>query len=178
MHVSSSLYSRCLAKISGYRRSHSLGDPSSSTVSTSIIPKLAAASLIGASTGLGCFWAWTSGAHQGPVLAALLVLCALGLELAKPFSIAAAFDAFRSWRVFQGTALALLGIVCITYSLTAELSLMATSRGDLVAERSAQTDTGTKANDRYDRAKLELLTLPTTRPKAELEAKIAGSTLR
>lgn len=164
----------CLSIFSTLSRYKSLATPTSTNFSTNIIPKLAAASLITASAGLGAYYAWTSGAHHGPVLALLLVLMAIGLELAKPFSIAAAFEAFRSWRLVQGAALVVLGLVAVTYSLTAELSLMASARGDLVAERASQSDSGAKANDRYDRAKLELLTLPTTRPMAELEAKIAG----
>lgn len=166
--------SSCLSIFSRPSRYNRLTTPTSSSLSTLLIPKLAAASLITASAGLGAYYAWTSGAHHGPVLAMLLVLMAIGLELAKPFSIAAAFDAFRSWRFVQGAALVLLGLVAVTYSLTAELSLMAASRGDLVAERASLSDAVTKASDRYDRAKLELLTLPTTRPKAELEAKIDG----
>lgn len=173
MNVFSTLVSACRYVFAGHRARRDLALASSSTLST-LIPKIAASALICASAGLGCYWAWSSGAHQGPVLASLFVLCALGLELAKPISIFAAFDACRSWRPIQGAALALLGVVCVAYSLSAQLSLVSMSRSDLVAERSAQSDAGTKANDRYDRSKLELLTLPTTRPKSELDAKIAG----
>lgn len=173
IHPSTNPFS-CLSRVFPTSRYNDLAQRTSSFLSTSVIAKLAAASLIVASAGLGAVYAWTSGAHHGSALACLLVLMALGLELAKPLSIAAAFDALRSWRPVQAAALAILGLVAVTYSLTAELSLMATSRGDLVAERTAGSDKAAKANDRYDRAKLELLTLPTTRPKAELEQKIAS----
>lgn len=174
MAYSGTTLSSCLSIFSRPSRYNRVVSPTSSNLSTALIPKIAAASLITASAGLGACYAWTSGVHHGPVLALLLVLMAMGLELAKPFSIAAAFDAFRSWRLVQGAALLLLVLVAVAYSLTAELSLMATSRGDLVAERASQSDAGNKASNRYDRAKLELLTLPATRPKAELDAKIEG----
>ena len=174
MYLFSTLVSACRSLFSGHRARRDLALTSSPSVSTSILGKFAAGALICASAGLGATYAWTSGAHHGPVLAGLLVLFALGLEVCKPLSISYAFDAFRQWRVVQGAALALLGLVAVTYSLTAELSLMAQSRGDLVAERTQLSDTSAKASDRYDRSKLEPLTLPTTRPKAELDAKIAG----
>ncbi len=151
-----------------------LSSLASQITSSSTIAKLAAASLIVASAGLGCVYAWTTGNHHGPALGALLVLMAIGLEIAKPVSIAAAFEAFKRWRFFQGAALALLGAVAVTYSLTAELSLMATSRGDLVAERSSQSAASQRAESRYNQAKAELATLPTTRTKEELDAKITA----
>lgn len=164
----------CRSIFSSPSRLKTVATASSSILSTATFAKLSAASLITASAGLGAYYAWTSGVHHGPVLACLLVLMALGLEGAKPVSIAAAFDAWRSLRVVQGAALAVLGIVAVSYSLTAELSLIATSRGDVVAERSAQSDSTTKANDRYDRAKAELASLTPARPKAELDAKVAA----
>ena len=164
----------CLSKFFGASQYNKLPLRSSSIFSTSSVAKCSAALLVLASSGLGAYYAATSGAHHGGVLAALLVLMALGLELSKPLAVSAAFDAFKSWHVVQGSALAILPMVAVTFSLTAELSLMASSRGDLVAARASQSDTATKASDRYDRAKLELLTLAPTRPKAELDQKIAG----
>lgn len=174
MRIFSTLVSACRSLFSGHRARRDLTRASSHSLSTSILAKFAAGALICASAGLGATFAWTSGAHHGPVLAALLVLFALGLEICKPLSISYAFDAFRNWRVVQGAALALLGLVAVTYSLTAELSMMTASRGDLVAERTAQADAATKASDRYDRAKIEWLSLPQTQSKFELDEKIAG----
>ena len=57
--------------------------------------------------------------------------------LSMRFAVAAAFAAFRSWAVMRGLALALLALVAIVYSLSAELSLMAGARGDVVAQRAA-----------------------------------------
>ena len=70
-----------------------------------------------------------NGIQHGVPLAVFSILMALGLVLAKPFSIAAAFNAVRNWRLFQGGALAVLGFVAVTYSLSAELSLFATPVG-------------------------------------------------
>ena len=127
-----------------------------------------------ASGGFGAYYAGSLGAEHSLLLAGLSVAMALGLELAKPFSIAAAFDALRTWRLAEGTALALLGLVAVAYSLSAELSLMATMRGDRVAERAAASNVATNARDRDQRAKLELDGLPTARPSAELQAFIDG----
>lgn len=94
--------------------------------------------------------------------------------MAKPFSIAAAFDAFRSSRFGQGFAVALLGIVAISYSLSAELSLWASMRSDRVAVRVAESNVATNARDQYQRAKLELDGLLSTRPSSELQSFIDG----
>jgi hypothetical protein len=78
-----------------------------------ILTKFAASALIIASAGFGAYYAGSLGAEQGTLLAILSVAMAIGLELAKPFSVAAAFEAFRSSRICQGFAVALLGIVAI-----------------------------------------------------------------
>jgi hypothetical protein len=91
--------------------------------------------LIVASAGFGCHFAWTQGAYHGPVLAAFAVAMALGLELAKPFAIEGVFSCLRNWAIGRASAMALLAIVAVGYSLTAELSLMAMTRGDAAAER-------------------------------------------
>ncbi|WP_072395468.1 hypothetical protein [Hyphomicrobium sp. CS1GBMeth3] len=141
----------------------------------------AAIGLVIASTGFGAVYAWTTGAHHGIALGCLMVVMAVALELAKPLSVAAAFAAFRSWSIFRGAALAILAAVAVAYSLTAELSLMATSRGDLAANReasikaaSAIEDEAQRARDRYERATAELDALPSTRPASELQAEIDG----
>lgn len=135
----------------------------------------AAALLVSASAGFGAYYAGSLGAEHGPLLAGLSIAMALGLELAKPFSIAATFDALRGWRLMEGAALAVLGLVAIAYSLSAELSLMATMRSNLAAGRAAATDAAHIARDRYARAKAELDGLRPTRPAAELQALIDGA---
>jgi hypothetical protein len=116
---------------------------------TSTIATSAAALLMIASAGFGTVFAYTQGVHHGPVLAAFAVAMALGLELSKAFAVEATFTCFRTWAIGRGLAMALLGFVAVAYSLTAELSLMATTRGDAAAER-------TKASDatKDDRAEL------------------------
>ena len=146
----------------------------STAFSTSTLTKLAAASLVVASVGFGAYYAGGLGAEQGTLLAVLSIAMALGLELAKPFSIAAAFDAFRCLRFVQGVAVALLGVVAMSYSLSAELSLWASMRSDRIAERAAESNVAIGARDRHQRAKLELDGLPPARTSAELQSLIDG----
>jgi hypothetical protein len=106
-----------------------------------------------ASAGFGCHFAYTQGVHHGAALAACAVAMALGLELAKPFAIEGVFSCLRTWAIGRALAMALLGFVAVAYSLTAELSLMASTRADGAAERTKASDT---AKD--DRAELARLT--------------------
>jgi hypothetical protein len=105
-----------------------------------------------ASAGFGCHFAFTQGARHGLALAGFAVAMAAGLELAKPFAIEAAFACFRRWAIARGLALLLLGVVAIAYSLTAELSLMATTRGDAAAARAKASVT--TEDDRAELARL------------------------
>ncbi|MEI9901810.1 MAG: hypothetical protein WDN31_18800 [Hyphomicrobium sp.] len=146
-----------------------------------MLANLSAASLVAASAGLGAVYAFQTGSEHGAILGALFVVMAVGLELAKPLAVTAAFTSFRSWAVVRGAALALLAMVAITYSLSAELSLMAGTRGDVVAHREAALKASTntdaevkRARDRYEMATKELATLPAARPTAELQAQIDG----
>ena len=164
----------CKGRISEPHRINGFTPPGSRYQLASIIGKLSAASLVAASAGLGAVYAWTVGGEHGVILGALFVLFAVGLELAKPLAVTAAFASFRSWAVVRGAALALLAIVAIAYSLSAELSLMATARGDRVAERAATSNIAIKARDRYQRAELELDRLAVARPSAELQSLIDG----
>jgi hypothetical protein len=122
--------------------------PSGSHFAAAIV-SIAAALLVIASTGYGTVFAYTQGIHHGAALAVCAVAMALGLELAKPFAIEGMFSCLRNWAFGRALAMALLGFVAIAYSLTAELSLMAATRGDVAAER-------TKASDatKDDRAEL------------------------
>lgn len=131
-----------------------------------------AVALVTASAGFGAVYAWQTGSHHGPILGALSVLMALGLEAAKPFAIEAALVAIRSWSPGRALALCCLGTVAALYSLTAELSLTATIRADGVAKRAQAGDGAATARVRYDLAQRELEALPLTRPPATVAAEI------
>ena len=144
-----------------------------------LLAQSSAFGLVLASAGLGGVYAWTTGSHHGPALGGLMVVMAVALEVAKPMALASAFTAFRSWAIARGVGLALMAAVAITYSLSAELSLMAGARGDVVAERQSTLDTSisaaadaTRARERYDAAKAELTTLAPSRPSPEVQAEI------
>lgn len=143
-------------------------------LSTRAVAIASATLLIGASAGFGAFYAGALGAEHGPVLALLGICMAIGLELAKPFSFAAAFDAWHNLRIAQGLAVALMGLVAVGYSLSAELSLMASLRSDKVAERAAASNVASNARERHRRARVELDRLPAARPIAELQSLIDG----
>ena len=49
-------------------------------------------------------------------MASLTVLFAVALEICKPLSVAAAFNAFKRFALVRGVALALLAVVSIAYS--------------------------------------------------------------
>jgi transposase len=65
-------------------------------------------------------------------------------------------------------------IVAIAYSLTAELTLMATVRGDLVAERAASAKAAKSTDTHRDRIEAELARLADVRPAATVRAEIAS----
>ena len=151
------------------------------------IARAAACCLVAASTAFGAAYAWQAGVahdltiHGVPVIAAVTVVMVIGLEIAKPLAIAAAFEAFRRWRIFQGAALALLGVAAIAYSLTAELSLFAGLRSDNTAKRQQIIDQNARGSAevkrqvrRQDDARKELTGLAPARPAAELKALIGG----
>lgn len=158
-----------------------LGQFCSSFSLSSALAKLSAASLVSASAGLGAVYAWQTGSAHGTVLAMLFVMFAVGLELAKPLAVVTTLKALQSWSLVRGTALAVLALMAITYSLTAELTLMAGTRGDVVAQRQAALDASSatqadlkRARERYEAAKAELATLAPTQPSASLQAEIDG----
>jgi hypothetical protein len=138
-----------------------------------IITTTSAAALVTASAGFGAFYAWHTGSHHGPTLGALSVLMALGLEGAKPFAVEGVFAALRSWSLGRAAAMALLGTVAVGYSLTAELSLMASIRADTAAQRTLAGDAAAIARARYDDTKAELAALPAARPAGTIAAEIA-----
>jgi hypothetical protein len=146
-----------------------------------IVRTVPSALLVTASTGMGALYAWNTGSEHGPVLGVLAVTLGIGLELAKPFAVDGAFSAFRSLRTAgRGLALTVLALVAVSYSLTAELSLLAGLRSDKVAARKAGSDAAGKqearegrTQERYDRAKADLATIAPARPAGELQATIA-----
>ena len=162
-----------VSKIDASRLKRLAGATSSKPLATALA-KLAASALILASAGFGAHYAGSLGAEQGPLLAVLSIAMAIGLEVAKPFSVAAAFESFRSSRICEGVAVALLGIVAISYSLSAELSLWASMRSDKIAVRAAESNVAISARDQYQRAKLELDGLTSARPALELQSLIDG----
>lgn len=137
------------------------------------IAQASAAALVAASAGFGAVYAWTTGSHHGPVLGSLTVLLALGLEGAKPFAIEGAFSAFRSWSFGRAAALATLGVASVLYSLSAELSLVASIRADRAAERTHAADQTAAVRARYGATKDELAALPASRPAGTIEADVA-----
>ena len=161
---------------SGFNR---LAAAASSFQLAPLLSKLAAASLVTASAGLGAYYAWSVGIEHETVLGLLFVLFAIGLEIAKPLAVLATFKAVGTWQLVRGGLLGILAMVAIAYSLSAELTLVAGTRGDVVAERQANLDASAnaaaharRARDRYDAAKIELGTLQSSRPAAELQAEI------
>lgn len=146
----------------------------SNSKTTRAIAAASATLLVVASCGFGCIYAWTQGHAHGTALGALAVCMALGLELGKPLAVAGMFSSLRAWRPTQAAALALLAAVAIAYSLTAELTLMAMTRGDLVAGRAAESEAARKAGERYARADAELKALAGARPAGEVRAEISA----
>lgn len=133
--------------------------------------------LVLASAGFGAFYAYTVGIQHGIVLAGLSVLMALALEAVKPLAIAAGIRAWGNSGVAASLLLS-LGIISVAYSLTAELSLISMSKGDLVAERQAvATDAGNAARDRT-RIEAELTAIGITRPSAAIQAELDGGVRR
>jgi len=135
---------------------------------------MSAAGLVFASAGFGAVYAGTAGAPHGWLMSSLMVCMAVALECAKPLAVASALSAFRSFAIFRGGALALLAVVAIAYSLTAELSLMATARGDLVAQRRADARTAKSVDGQRNRVEAELSQLAGVRPSATVKAEIGG----
>ena len=69
--------------------------------------------------------------------------------------------------VAKGVAVAVLGLVATSHSLSAELSLWATMRSDRVGERAATSNVAMNVRDKYQRAKFELYGLPAARSTVE-----------
>lgn len=128
-----------------------------------------ACGLVIASAGFGAVYAYRVGSEHSAFLAALSVLMALGLEGCKPLAISLAMKC-KSARVVL--PMACLGLVAVTYSLTAELSLMASNKSDLAATRTAQSEAAREAVGRRQRITDELLSLGLQRPSESIQAEL------
>lgn len=144
-----------------------------------ILARISASGLVLASAGMGAVYAWSVGSQYGVVLAVFMTLMAVALEIAKPLSLAAAFRAFKSQAIPSGIVLALLALVAISYSLTAELTLVSGVRGDVIAKRGQVLQSVTdaeadikRAKQRYDDARADLASLPATRSASEVQGEI------
>jgi hypothetical protein len=145
---------------------------------TRTLAAIAACLLVLSSAGFGCTFAWQTGAAHGPVLASLSIIMALGLELTKPLAVAGAFNAFRRLALIRGLGLVLLATVAVLYSLSAELTLWATSRGDVVAARLAVLEQTAAHRARIETARRELEQLSaatSTRWRAERSRELQGA---
>jgi hypothetical protein len=129
--------------------------------------------LISASAALGAYYGFTVGNASHLALGIILGGAALGGELLKPLAVVGTVDSFRLREFGRAISCATLALVCVTYSLAAELSLAAGSRGDLASTRQDAANAFKSAEGRRARAEAELQTLPLARPVAELEPLIA-----
>jgi hypothetical protein len=135
--------------------------------------------LIAASAALGTYFGYQSGSHYHWAVGVAFAVAALGGEILKPFALSAAFDALGRWDFLRAPACLMVALVCVTYSLAAELALSANSRGDLVAERKAQAEAAGDAKADRKRWADELAGLKASHPKdrglAEISAVVAGA---
>lgn len=132
----------------------------------------AAYALVASSAGLCGLYAFAVGIEHGAAMAVLLVFMAISLECLKPVAVAATFDAFRAWAIVRGALLAVLALSAVAFSLTSELSLMATSRGDIVAKRASVVEQHEERKARLQSARGELAQLMPAREEAEIRADI------
>lgn len=134
--------------------------------------------LVSASAALGSYFGFIVGAHVHWSIGLVFAGAALGGELLKPFATAQAFQSFRSREFTQGIVCAGLAVVCVAYSFTSELSLAATSRGDMANERRLSGDLMNAAREKRTRAETELRLLPPARSPdtlAPLVTKLKGT---
>lgn len=150
-----------------------------SIFSAQLLAIIAAGALVIASAGFGATFAYGLNEHQTKALAGFAVLMALGLEIAKPLAVHGIFDAGRAGRGGEAAAMFVLAMVATSYSLMAELQLMARSRADAIAERQHVAGTATDTRAKLDRLRVELDKISPARAVAELTplmaAKIAAT---
>lgn len=130
--------------------------------------------LISASAALGAYYGFTVGSHVHFALGIVFAAAALGGEALKPFAVAQALSAIQSREWLHGFACSALALVCVAYSFAAELSLAASARSDLAAQRTATADNQAAARDARDRARAELKSLPLARSQETLRPLITA----
>ena len=138
------------------------------TSASRVIATLCACGLVAASAGFGSIFAWTVGSQHSIPLAVLSVVMALALEGIKPLAVSQAFQSFQARQLMRGLALALLALVAVSYSLLSEISLTATSKGDLAAHRQSESRKATEAQRERDRISGELTSFGIVRPSAAI----------
>jgi hypothetical protein len=130
--------------------------------------------LVGASAALGSYFGYVIGSQQHMLLGLVFAGAALGGEIVKPYAVSEVVHALSRFNVVRAVACLALAAVCVVYSITAELSLAAGTRGDLAASRQAVADAARDARADRQRAEAELASLPPSRPVAELQADVDG----
>jgi hypothetical protein len=131
---------------------------------------------IGASTAIGAVFGYQLGAKYGPEFGFILATAAIAGELSKPIAVHATFTALSRWHIGKALACAVLALVCITYSLAAELGLSATMRGDAAASRANQGIAAQDARAKRDRAIAELGQVAPARSAGELAPALSAKT--
>jgi hypothetical protein len=122
----------------------------------SVLPqRVSAIGLVAASVGFASVFAWGQGSQHGVVLGVLSVAFAISLECAKPIAVG---------RATKSLGMAMLAVLAIGYSLTAELSLTAILKADAVAGREAGSRPVEIATATRDRAAGELASLASETP--------------
>ena len=159
----------CLSKLPLCKRSSSPAQRSQQ-----LIQHTGAFLLVGASATLGSYFGYLVGSQQHVLIGLVFAAAALGGEIIKPYAVSEIVNALAQWNVIRALACLLLASVCIIYSFTAELSLAATTRGDLAASREAVADAARDARSDRQRAETELATLQPAKSVVELQAEIDG----
>jgi len=140
-----------------------------------VVAVLCASGLVLASAGFGALYAYKVGVQHSILLAGLSILMAVALEGVKPLAIAAGLQGFKTGgSKGASAALIILGGISVAYSLTAELSLISMSKGDLIAEREAQSTSASDARRDRQRIEAELAAIGIARPAQAIQADIDG----
>lgn len=133
---------------------------------------IASVMAITASVGFTGYFSYRVGLEHCLLLAILSATFAVSLDLMKPLAVHSALRSLTSFQFVKGLLCLLLAFVAIIYSLSSEISLMSTSRGDLIAKRENTIAVNKEAFNTYERWKQQLRQLSPSRPAAELQAKI------
>lgn len=157
-----------------YNQSNDLAAGSSTSIAARFLVIAAAVLLVSASAGFATLFAWRVGSGHDVALGVLSVVMALGLKLSEPFALASAFSAFRQFRIVTGAVLLATGLLAVAFSLQAELTFMASTRGDMISERASEAGAAARAEQRYQAAAAALASLqPTGTTKSATNAYLA-----